>query len=399
MGLIKALTSSVFSYIGDMWEDYIYCDSLSNDVLVKRGHKKSSGGAGTRADDNVITEGSRIAVNVGQMLIVVENGLITDFTAEPGGYEYNSKTEPSVFVGDLRDALMTGSREIRERFFRGGIPTNDQRVFFVNLKEILNNQFGFGNVPYRDKEFDMTILLQGYGVYSFRISNPLQFYGNLCGNVADQYHKATLLPQLRSELQNAMLPVLGELSQKGVHYDQISMYTEEILSLLQESMNSKWLEERGIEILTVAFSNILPDDESMDKLRDLQESRVYSGNMAMLGARMGAASANAMESAAANPSGAVNGFMGMGMAQRNINVDVAEMMREGSAQLKADEEAKDKWNCSCGMSNSMEFCPKCGSKKPDRRVCHSCGYVFPRELDGMRFCPKCGNNTRADKKE
>lgn len=399
MGLIKALTGSVFSYIGDMWEDYIYCDSLSNDVLVKRGHKKSSGGAGNRADDNVITENSRIAVNAGQMLIVVENGLVIDFTAEPGGYEYNSNTEPSVFVGDLKDALLTGIREVKERFFRGGIPANDQRVFFVNIKEILNNQFGFGNVPYRDKEFDMTILLQGYGVYSFRISNPLRFYENLCGNVADQYNKATLLPQLRGELQNAMLPVLGELSKKGVHYDQMSLHTEEILSLLQESMSSKWREERGIEILTMAFSNILPDDESMDKLRDLQESRVYSGNMAMLGARMGAASANAMESAAANPSGAVNGFMGMGMAQRNINADVAEMMREGLTQSKADEEAKGKWTCSCGMVNSMEFCPKCGSKKPNRRVCNSCGYVFPKELDEMKFCPKCGNNTEADKKD
>ncbi len=394
MGLIKAFAGSVFSYIGDMWEDYIYCDSLSNDVLVKRGHKKSSGGAGNRADDNVITEGSKIAVNAGQMLIVVENGLVTDFTAEPGGYEYNSRTEPSVFAGDLKDALFTSIQEIKNRFFHGGIPANDQRVFFVNLKEIVNNQFGFGNVPYRDKEFDMTILLQGYGVYSFRICNPLQFYENICGNVADQYNKATLLPQLRGELQNAMLPVLGELSKKGVHYDQMSLHTDDILSLLQENISGKWREARGIEMSSLAFSNILPDDDSMDKLRDLQESRVYSGNMAMLGARMGAASANAMESAAANPSGAVNGFMGMGMAQRNIKADVAEMMREGSAKSKANkanEEAKDKWTCSCGMVNSMEFCPKCGSKKPEIRSCSSCGYVFPKELEGMKFCPKCGN--------
>lgn len=393
MGLIKALTSSVFSYIGDMWEDYIYCDSLSNDVLVKKGHKKASGGAGNRADDNVITHGSRIAVNAGQMLIVVENGLITDFTAEPGGYEYNSQTEPSVFSGDLRNALNVGIQQIRERFIHGGIAANDQRVFFVNIKEIINNQFGFGNVPYRDKEFDMTILLQGYGVYSFQISNPLQFYENLCGNVADTYNKATLLPQLRGELQNTMLPVLGELSQKGVHYDQIPLHTKEILEFLRESMSKKWAEERGIEIMTLAFGNILPDDESIDKLRALQESRVYSGNMAMLGARMGAASANAMETAAANPAGAVNGFMGMGMAQRNINVDVAEMMREGAAQSKADDGAAEKWTCSCGMVNSMDFCPKCGSKKPSGKACDSCGYVFPKELGEMKFCPKCGKNT------
>lgn len=391
MGLIKAFTSSVFSYIGDMWEDYIYCDALDNDTLVKKGHKRRSAGAGNNADDNIITDGSRIAVNAGQMLIVVENGRIIDFTAEQGGYEYVSKTEPSAFCGDFKEALRAAVDEVKKRFAFGGIPGTDQRVYFVNTKEILNNRFGFGNVPYRDKEFDLTILLQGYGTYSFHIANPLMFYENVCGNVAEEYKRDTVAPQLRAEIQNAMLPVLGELSNRGVHYDQMPMQSEAILGLLKDTLSRKWRDERGIEIMTMAFSNIMPDDGSMDKIRDLQESRVYSGNKAMLGARVGAASANAMESAAENPSGAVNGFMGMGMAKSAANIDVAELMKDTSQP--AQQSGGDTWVCSCGMVNSMKFCPQCGSKKPEPKKCSECGFIFPSELAGMKFCPNCGNKT------
>lgn len=410
MGLIKAFTGSVLSYIGDVWEDYIYCDSLDNDTLVKRGHKKSSPGAGNQGDDNVITEGSRIAVNAGQMLIVVENGRIIDFTAEQGGYEFQSKTEPSAFCGDLKEALKISAEEVAKRFQFGGIPSNDQRAYFVNTKEIMNNRFGFGNVPYRDSEFNLTILLQGFGNYSYRITDPIKFYENVCGNVAEQFDKKTIVPQLRTELQNTLLPVLGELANRGIRYDQISMQTDTIVELLQERLSKKWKDERGIEIMTMALGNILPDDESIDKLRDLQESRAYSDNRAMLGARVGAASANAMESAAENPSGAVNGFMGMGMARGAANIDVAELMRDNPAQAQQIQsqstqsqqtmaqqtqsqsslDKENEWVCSCGMVNYMMFCPKCGSKKPEPKTCPSCGFVFPKELAGMKFCPSCG---------
>ena len=390
MGLIKALSDSVFSYIGDMWEDYIYCDSLSNDVLVEKGHKRSSGGAGTRDSDNVITDGSCIAVNAGQMLIVVENGQVVDFTAEQGGYQYLRGTEPSMFCGSLGGSLAISIEQIKKRLRFGGIPANDQRVYFVNIKEILDNRFGFGNIPYRDSEFNLTILLQGFGVYSFRLSNPMMFYENVCGNVSEQYGKATLAAQLRAELQNELLPVFGELANRGVHYDRLPQHTEDILEILKENLTRKWREERGIEIMTVSFSALIPDDESMDKIRDLQESRIYSGNRAMLGARVGAASANDMESAAEYPSGAVNGFMGMGMARSAANVDVAELMREPPVQQSV-QNAADAWTCSCGMTNHMGFCPKCGSKKPDPKKCSSCGFVFPQELAEMMFCPKCGN--------
>lgn len=389
MGLIKAFAGSAISYIGDLWEDYIYCDSLDSDTLVQKGHARRSPGAGKSGSDNIITEGSRIAVNDGQMLIVVENGRIIDFSAEPGGYEYKSNTEPSAFCGKFGDAMRLSFGEMKKRFAYGGQAANDQRVYFVNTKEIMNNKFGFGNVPYRDAEFNMTILMQGFGTYTFELVDPIVFYTNVCGNVEEKFDKSEILSQMKTEIQNALLPVMGELAKKGVHYDEIALQTETILRLLQNQLCEQWKNDRGIEIKTMAFGNILPDDESVDKIRQLQESRAYAGNRAMLGARVGAAQANAMESAAENTSGAVNGFMGMGMAQNTGGVNVTELMREEPVK-KPEAQNEAVWTCECGMVNTTKFCPNCGGKKPENAVCSGCGYEIPIQFANMKFCPNCG---------
>ena len=391
MGLIKAFTGTAASYMNDLWEDYIYGDALDENTLMKKGHARGNPGAGSNANDNVITDGSRIAVNAGQMMLIVENGRIVDFTAEPGGYEYKFGTEPSMFCGDFKDALKVSFENMKQRFAFGGIAGNDQRVYFINTKEIMNNRFGFGNVPYRDGEFDITIMLRGFGIYSYKITDPILFYTNVCGNVAEQFQKTSIETQLKAEIQNAFLPVFGQLAKEGVQYDQLSLQTERIIMLLQEALRSQWKEDRGIEIKTMAFSNILPDEESVDKIRQLQESRAYSENKAMLGARVGAAQATAMESAAENPSGAVNGFMGMGMAQQAGAVNVSELMKEEEFSREEQPAIKENsWTCSCGMFNTMKFCPNCGNSKPAEVSCSSCGMVIPKEYTGMKFCPNCG---------
>lgn len=402
MGLIKALTGSAFSYIGDMWEDYIYSDTLSNDILVKKGHAKRSGGAGSNADDNIITKFSKIAVNAGQTLIVVEDGKIVDFTAEQGGYEYNFDTEPSAFCGDFGDALKVSFEQMKERFAYGGRAGKDQRAYYINTKEIVSNKFGFGNVPYRDSEFDLTITLQGYGTYSFWVANPLVFFHNISGNVSEEYKKAVIEPQIRAELQDALLPALGSLAKEGIRYDELPSNTERLKDVLRERTFSQWKEKRGIEIANISLSNIFPDDESIDKIRDLQESRVYSGNKLMLGARVGAAQANAMETAAGNATGAVTGFMGMNMAAYAGGVNVNELMNDTDDQttgikaiehqeIKAVSGTSRKWICpGCSMENYMGFCPKCGMRRPEKRHCMVCGFELPKEYEEFSFCPKCG---------
>ena len=390
MGLIKAFTQSAFSYIGDIWEDYIYCDAMSSDVLIQKGHAKSSGG-GANKDDNVITQFSRIAVNAGQMLIIVEDGRIVDFTAEQGGYEYSFDTEPSAFTGDFGDALDVAFEQMKKRFAFGGIAGKDQRAYFVNTKEIMNTRFGFGNVPYRDSEFDLTITVQGYGVFSFMITDPITFYTSVSGNVAERYEKKLLEPQIKAELRDAILPALGELAKSGVRYDELPSKTKELTDILREKTAKLWKEGRGIEIMSIALTSILPDDASIDKIRDLQESRAYSKDKSMLGARVGAAQANAMESAAENTAGAVTGFMGMGFAQNAGGVNVNELMKEEPKPKAAS--AGEEWVCECGMTNTMRFCPNCGKCRPEKKVCKSCGFEFPAELMKMKFCPNCGSNT------
>ena len=392
MGLIKAFTGSAISYINDLWEDYIYCDAMDESTLMKKGHARRNPGAGAGANDNVITDGSRIAVNVGQMRLVVENGRIVDFTAEPGGYEYKTGTEPSCFCGNFNETLRVSFENMKHRFAFGGIAGNDQRVYFINTKEIMNNRFGFGNLPYRDSEFDLTIILRGFGIYSYKIVDPIVFYTNVCGNVAEQFTKTSIESQMKAEIQNAFLPVFGILSKAKIRYDSLSLHTDGMIEILQEELREQWKEERGIEIKSMAFSNILPDDESVNKIRELQESRVYSGNKAMLGARVGAAQANAMESAAENPSGAVNGFMGMGMAQQAGAVNVTELMKDTPVQKEEPQPIpkEESWTCNCGMVNTMNFCPKCGNSKPKEVTCPHCGMVIPEQIAGLKFCPNCG---------
>lgn len=406
MGLIKAVSESAFSYIHDMWEDYIYCDAMDRTVLVKKGHARSSAGVGKKANDNVITEGSRIAVNAGQMLIVVENGRIIDFTAEQGGYMYYSQTEPSLFCGEFGENIKTTFEQLKTRFSFGGQASNDQRVYFINTKEIMNNRFGFGNVPYREAEFNMTIHLKGYGTYSFKIVDPLLFYSNVSGNVSEAFKTEQIEALLKSEMQHAMLPVFAKLAKEKICYDALALKIDDFMLALKEELSSEWKNKRGIEIQSVAFHSISPDEESVDKIRELQESRVYSDNKAMLGARVGAAQANAMEAAAENPSGAVNGFMGLHMAQQAGGVNVSEFLKEDTMKTPmtqknaakksepvskaADSTDKNQWICSCGMVNYMAFCPQCGLKRPEKKVCQSCGYEVTGNLSIYNFCPKCG---------
>lgn len=413
MGLIKAAIGAVGSAVGDSFKDYIYCESLDNSTLMKRGYPKSSGGAGAYSQNSVITDGSRIAVNDGQFLIVVEDGKIVDFSAEQGEYIFHTNTAPSLFCGQFGERLKNTFAIIGQRFAFGGIAPNDQRAYFVNTKEILNNKFGFGNIPFRDGEFNITVTLQGFGMYSYRIVDPLMFYANVCGN-ADVFTSANLDMQMKAELQNSLLPALGKLSDRNIRYDRIPSETPTLSQLLNLELSSAWEAARGINISTLVFSNIIPDEQSVLKIRQMQESRVYSENTAMLGARIGAAQANAMEAAAANPAGAAAGFVGVGMAGAVGGVDPNALLRNATQASGAqapnvpqstpkavmqtnppgnpvNPQNPKQWQCSCGLLNDAKICPKCGAMRP--QMCLSCGYRFdePKNAD---FCPKCGKEIK-----
>lgn len=389
MGLIKAALGAITTELADQWKEYIYCDSLDLNTLVKKGEVRVSGSSSnTNRSDNIITNGSKVAVNEGQFLIIVENGKIVDFTAEPGAYTYDTGTEPSLFDGGWK-GLKESFAKVGKRFTYGGQPETDQRVYFINTKEIMDNKFGIGDVPFRDSEFGFTMKIKGYGAYSFRITDPIMFYTNVAANVTGTFTKEKIDTQLKTEVQHNLQPVLGKIALKGIAYDKIPLFTKEIAQELNKEITADWNELRGLSIVSVAFSSIIPDDESAKKIAQFQEARVYT-NAQMMGARLGAAQATAMEGAATNEAGAMAGFVGMGFAQQAGGASAAQFL---NANNQGAQPVTTSWTCGCGAVNSGKFCGECGAKKPEAGC--SCGHIHSKSgPDSPKFCPECGEKLK-----
>ena len=387
MGFIRAGIGAISGTLADEWKEYIYCDALDIDTLVKKGQQRQNRrSSNKKRDENIISDGSRVAVNEGQVMLVVENGKVVDAVTEAGAYIYDTGTEPCIFnkgFAGIKDTF----KKIGRRFEYGGQPENDQRVYFVNAKEIMNNKVGIGNVPFRDGEFGFTIQLKGYGTYSYRIADPILFYTNICANVEDVFMKSEIDEQLKSEVQQCLHPALGRLSEKNIAYDKIPIYVNDIADYLNEELSKSWGEIRGLKIVSVAMASLRPDEESAKKIAQFQESRVYT-NASMLGARIGGAQATAMENAASNEGGSMMGFMGMGFAQQAGGANASELMKMGQAGAGMTAAAEEEgWTCACGAKgNKGKFCSECGAKKPEEGWTCACG----AKGNKGKFCSECG---------
>lgn len=383
MGLIQAFKGAVTSTLADQWKEFIYCDALGADTLIQKGKKRvTDASSNQQGSDNIITHESRIVVNEGQALLVVENGKIIDFSVEPGAYTFKSDTEPSLFAGGFK-GLIDSFKKVGQRFTYGGQPQNDQRVYYVNLKEIPNNKFGVGGVPFRDAEFGFTIQLKGFGVYSYKIEDPILFFSHVAANVTDRYLATNLDDQLKAEFQQAIQVALGNLSATGISYDKIPQHTKELTVNMDKMLDEDWKQVRGLVVVSIGFSSITPDEESVKKIAQFQEARVYS-NAQMLGGRLGGAQATAMENAAKNENGAMNGFIGMGFAQQAGGASAAQFIQPGqpAAPQAPAAPTATAWTCNCGAQNTGNFCQNCGTKRP-------AGCTHPN-AGGSTFCPDCG---------
>ncbi|MDR0734126.1 MAG: SPFH domain-containing protein [Elusimicrobiota bacterium] len=401
MGLVKTLfqagSQAINTVLADQWKEYFYCDALDANTLVKKGQARiAEGSANTKGSDNIITNGSKIAVNEGQFMIIVENGKIVDFTAEAGAYTYDTGTEPSLFDGGWK-GLKESFFKVGKRFVYGGQPENDQRVYFINTKEIVDNKFGIGDVPFRDGEFGFTVKIKGYGVYSYRITNPVMFYTNVAANVVDSYKRDALEQQLKAEVQQQLISIIGKTAQKNISYDKIPLYAKEISQEVNKELSKDWNEMRGVQVVSVAFSSVIPDEESAKKINAFQEARVFT-QARMMGARLGTAQAAAMENAASNEGGAMLGFLGMGFAAQAGGANAGQFFKQPEdAQTSGANPAQSQtppnvWTCKCGTANTGNFCGECGVKKPEE-VC-KCGHKHPAGSDGPKFCPECGEKLK-----
>lgn len=399
MGLIRAAKGAAGGVFGDQWKEYFYCESMSSDTLVSKARKKTSRRSSNRhGSENVISNGSVIAVNDGQCMIIVEQGKVVDVCAEPGEYVYDSFTEPSLFCSDLEDGIVQVFDQIGKRFGFGGETPEDQRVYFINTKELTGNKYGTpGPVPFRvidaNLGLDIDISVRCFGEYSYRIANPILFYTNVCGNVESEFTREELDGQLRSELMTALQPAFARISAMGIRYSELPGHTMELSDALNQILSEKWEKLRGIRIVSLGVSSIKASEEDEAMLKELQKNAVFR-NPAMAAAHMVGAQASAMQAAASNQNvGPAMAFAGMNMASNAGGVNPSElfaMARNNPSQRSAQQEVQspvqqDSWVCSCGNVNKGKFCSECGNPRPSGPWVCSCGTA-----NKGKFCSECG---------
>lgn len=433
MGLLKAAGGALGGVLADQWREFFYCDALPENVIVQKGQKRTSArSSNVRGEDNIISNGSIITVNNGQCMIIVEQGRIVEFCADPGEYVYDMSTEPSLFYGPLGKNIVGTFKRIGQRFTFGGDTGKDQRVYYFNLKEMMNNRFGTANaVPFRvvDKNIglDVDIAIKCFGEYSYKVENPLLFYTNVSGNVEEPYTRDQMDNQLRAELMNALQPAFAKISELGIRYSALPGHTEEISNALNEVLTEKWRELRGIVIVSVAIQSVKASEEDEQLIKDLQKSAVFR-DPTMAAAGLVGAQADAMRAAAANEgAGPFMAFAGMNMAQMAGGGQATQLFQQGAVQPqpvpgstmvaaavpvwkctscgKADnvskfcgecgspKPVKDEWQCVCGAVNTGNFCHDCGKPRPValHYQCDKCGWEPEDQNNVPKFCPNCGD--------
>ena len=428
MGLIKAALGSVGGVLADQWKEFFYCEAIPANVLVTKGQKRTGNrSSNTKGSENIISNGSVIAIADGQAMIIVEQGKVVDICAEPGEYTYDMSTEPSIFAGDLGESIKQSFATIGKRFTFGGDTGKDQRIYYFNTKELIGNKYGTpSSVPFRVVDeragIDIDINIRCFGEYSYHICDPILFYTNVCGNVAAEYTRDKLDSQLKSELLTALQPAFAKISAMGIRYSALPGHTTELADALNEVLSEKWSGLRGIEIVSFGVSSVKAEEEDEKMIKEMQRNAAFM-DPTRAAAHMVGSQASAMQAAASNQgAGAAMAFMGMGMAQNMGGMNAANLYQMGQQQAAQQPApapapaAPAGWTCSCGQTgNQGKFCMGCGAAKPEPKpvdswkcscgatatgkFCTECGAPKPAE-DGWtcscgqvnkgKFCPNCG---------
>ncbi|MFI3225765.1 MAG: SPFH domain-containing protein [Clostridia bacterium] len=448
MGLIQSAVDLVTGVISDQWKEYFICDAMPTNALMVKGIKRTSDKSFNNGNDEIISNGSAISVADGQCMIIVENGKVVEICSEPGAYIYDKSSEPSIFCGNLGESIVETFKILGKRFTFGGDTGNDQRVYYINLKEILGNKYGTVNpVPFRVVDqnigLDIDISIRCNGEFSYKIVNPMLFYVNVCGNTTGTYDRSNIDSMLKSELLTALQPAFAQISAKGVRYSALAGHTNEIADALNEILSSKWKGIRGLEIVSFGINSAVASKEDEEMIKELQKTAVY-GNAKMAAARLTDAQADAMVAAASNEgTGAFMAFAGLNMANQatggGMNTQsLFEMANQQQGQQQTQQTAQSQgfmavgqmpqdtapstqsggWTCVCGAPNSGKFCTNCGTKapapkgwvcgcgtqntgkfctecgspaKPLTYKCDKCGWVPEDNTKPPKFCPECGD--------
>lgn len=432
-GALGAGIGAVGGVLADTWKDYFVCDAMAANELVRKGEQhQGRRGVNRKGSENIITTGSVIVVAEGQCMLIVDQGKIVEFCAEPGAFEYDASMEPSLFCGDLKKGLIDSFKLVGKRFTFGAETAHDQRVYYVNTKEIIGNKYGTASpVPFRVVDanigLDVDIAIKCFGEYSYKITDPLLFYANVVGNITDTYTRDAIDSQLKTELLTALQPAFAKLSAQGIRYSALPAHTAEIADALNDILSEKWGQLRGLSVVSFGVSSVSASEEDAKLIKEIQRNAALR-DPRMAAAHLTGAQAEAMQTAAANEGGmgAIGAFMGMGMAQNAAGNTAANLFGMAQQQQPAQAQAAG-WTCpscgqagntgkfctncgqpnpadaataavlwtcpSCGTQNSGKFCSECGAPRPQpaRYACNKCGWVPEDPTHPPKFCPECGD--------
>ncbi len=410
MGLIKAGIGALGGTLADQWKEFFYCEAIPKEVLVTKGQKRVSGrSSNTKGNENIISNGSGIAVADGQCMIIVEQGKVVEVCAEPGEFTYDTSTEPSVFAGSLGESVVETFKTIGKRFTYGGDTGKDQRVYYFNIKELIDNKFGTPNpIPFRVVDskigLDVDVSIRCCGVYSYKIADPLLFYTNVCGNVEQEYTREELDGQLKTEFISALQPAFGRLSDLELRPNQIVSHNTDLENAMNTALSEKWGALRGLQVVSIALGSVTLPEEDAEMIKQAQRVAIMR-DPAMAAATLVGAQADAMKAAASNEAGAMSGFMGMGMAMNAGGMNAQNLFAMGQqqqaqaapdTQKTMDGDGAEQWKCSCGNVAVGKFCQNCGAKKPEDRPVAGAWKCQCGATATGKFCPECGSPKPTD---
>lgn len=406
MGIIRWGLDEARSVYNDQPKEVFTAQGMSKDVLAVPATR--SGKGSNKGNPNVITDGSVFNVGVGQAALLIENGKVHDFVIatdekDTGQYIYDSSKEPSLLTGSFGDWSDVWNT-VKQRFSFGGTSPNAMQLVYINLKEITQNPVGVGKIPFIDQYLKTRLMLGAHGYYTFKVSNPATFYENLLMDPSRVYRKEDITEQLKVEMMPRIQEAVSKVAPLCVNgYQDLYLHGDDLAKVLNEELKDEWIDKRGIELVTVSLiPELSPADEA--RVMQLENAKTLSNTDTALGSMVNAQN-NAIQNAAKNAAGAMNGFVGMNMVNNN-SAGTQDLLWQKAAREQEEAKAKaaqqastpqsaGQWTCpNCGNQNSGAFCSECGTKKPDQPVakfCPECG----NKLEGNpKFCPNCGTKLR-----
>lgn len=392
MGIIKAAASAASGMWEDQWKEVFWCDAMSSSELLIRGRKRTSPNSGnTGGDENSITEGSLIIVNEGQCAVVVDNGAVIAAYSEPGEHVFHAKRSPKGLLQEFGKRISYG----------GDAPYRNQMVYFINLHESFNHPFTVTlPVQFAAQGASLTENVSIRGVYSFRVTDPVEFYRRITGNVRDGYSFSNIGFQLDNLFRDAFVKAASDLCAGGIRIDQLSEHMPKLRKAVKAAIANNSLIKSGIGISDIRITSAGADMERTQRREDLDW---ISGKPAARGSNTN------LQTGALSSSIARGDLKYTPPQQKSFRIYPAahlpgigaperppEPPAEPAAPAVPDPPAEPEpaavqapppqppppppvpavqptqvaaWQCSCGAGNTTRFCTECGKMQSWQCMC------------------------------